>query len=89
MFGLGLLLLQAAGSGLLFYPLAVLAPIGVLATVTALNIVLVLTLRGRERAAGNWWQALNPLAAALCLALLELAALSLVRYAAFGFGEIG
>lgn len=84
-----ILLLLASGSGLFFYPLAVLAPVGILATLGALNVVLVLTLGKRERVAADWSQAMNPLALALLFSILELGALSLLRYAAFGAGEIG
>ncbi len=87
--GIALLILFTLGSGLYFYPLAVLAPIGILATLGALNVVLVLTIGRRERVAGNWREALNPLALALLLSLLVLGLLSLLRYAAFGWGEIG
>lgn len=87
--GLVILILFTLGSGLYFYPLAVLAPLGILATLGALNIVLVLTFRRRERVAGNWREALNPIALALLLVLVELGALSILRYAAFGWGDIG
>jgi hypothetical protein len=85
----GILVLFATGSGLFLYPLALLAPLGILATLGSLNIVLVLTLGRRERVAGNWREALNPLALALLLSLMELGLLSGMRYAAFGWGEIG
>lgn len=84
-----ILILFTTGSGLFYYPLAVLAPAGILATLGALNVVLVLTLRRQERVAGNWREALNPLALALVVSLVALALLSLMRYAAFGWGEIG
>ncbi len=86
--GVTLLIVQLTGSGLFFYPLAVLAPVGILAILSSLNVVLYLTLGKRERVAANWWEALNPLGVALCLSLIELAFLSLVRFAAFGLGEI-
>lgn len=86
--GAGILVLLTTGSGLFYYPLAVLAPIGILTTLGSLNVVLVLTLGRRERVAANWREALNPIALALLLSLIELGLLSLVRYAAFGFGEI-
>lgn len=87
--GLVILILLTLGSGLFFYPLAILAPAGILATMGALNIVLILTLGKRERVAANWGDALNPIALALLFSLLELGALSLLRYAAFGWGGIG
>jgi len=86
--GAVILVLLTTGSGLFFYPLAVLAPLGILATIGALNVVLVLTLGHKERFAATWREALNPIALALCFALVELGALSLMRFAAFGFGEI-
>lgn len=87
--GLAILVLMMTGSGLLFYALAVLAPVGILATLGSLNVVLVLSISRRERVAANWREALNPLALALVLSLIELALLSGMRYAAFGVGEIG
>lgn len=86
--GAVILLLFLSGSGLWYYPLAVLAPLGILASLGALNTVLVLTLARRDRFALDWNAALNPLAVAVCLALLELGALSLVRWATFGLGEL-
>ena len=47
--GLLFLFLFTTGSGLFYYALAVLAPVGILATLGALNIVLVLTLAPRTR----------------------------------------
>jgi hypothetical protein len=87
--GGALLILQELGSGLYLYPLAALAPLGILATLGALNIVLVLTLAKRERIAAHWRDALNPIAIAVCLSLLELGTLSLLRWLAFGFRELG
>lgn len=84
-----MLVLFASGSGLFYYPLAILAPAGILATVGSLNVVLVLTLGRKERVAANWREALNPLALALLFTLIELGVLSALRYAAFGWGEIG
>lgn len=87
--GVILLAMMVSGSGLFFYPLAVLAPLGILVIFALLNVVLVLALLRRERVAANWREALNPLAIALALSVVELGLLSLVRYAAFGWGEIG
>lgn len=87
--GILLLILFTAGSGLYYYPLAVLAPAGIVAIFISLNVVLVLTLGRRERVAANWRETFNPIALALLLGFIELGMLSLVRYAAFGWGEIG
>ncbi len=87
--GILILILFVSGSGLFFYPLAVLAPAGIVAIFISLNVVLVLTLGRRERVASTWRETFNPIALALLLGLIELGMLSLVRYAAFGFGEIG
>lgn len=87
--GILLLLLFVSGSGLFFYPLALLAPAGIVAIFVSLNVVLVLTLGRRERVASAWRETLNPIALALLLSLIELGMLSLVRYAAFGWGEFG
>jgi Predicted membrane protein (DUF2085) len=89
--GIGLVILGlfTTGSGLFYYPLAVLAPVGILTTLGSLNVVLVLTLGRRERVAANWREALNPIALALLFSAFELGLLSLMRYAAFGWGAIG
>lgn len=87
--GVGILVVLTTGSGLFFYPLAVLAPLGILATMGTLNIVLVLTLGRRERVAASWREALNPIALALFFSLIELGLLSAARFATFGFGQIG
>lgn len=76
------------GSGVFYYPLAVLAPVGILVTLGSLNVVLALTLGHHERFAANWGETLNPIAIALLLSLAELALLSLMRYSAFGLGDI-
>jgi hypothetical protein len=64
------------------------APAGILTTIGALNVVLVLTLGKGERVAVNWLEALNPFAVALVMTLCELGVLSLLRWLAFGFAEI-
>lgn len=87
--GILILILLTTGSGIFYYPLAVLAPVGILAILACLNVVLVLTLQRRERIAENWRAIWNPLALALILSLIELGALSAVRYLAFGLAEIG
>lgn len=87
--GAVILALFTTGSGLFYYPLAVLAPVGIITTVGSLNVVLVLTLQRRERVAANWRGALNPIALALIFSAVELGLLSLMRYAAFGWGAIG
>lgn len=80
--------LVSTRSGLLFYPLALLAVVGVLATIVSINVVLVLSLARREGFARTWFDAVNPIAVALFFTILELGALSLLRFAAFGAGEI-
>lgn len=74
--------------GWLFYPLSLLGVLGVIATVVSINLVVVLSLVRREGAAQSWFQAMSPIAVALLCAMLELGALSLLRFAAFGLGEI-
>jgi hypothetical protein len=81
-------LLLTSGSALFFYPVAIMAPAGILTTIGALNVVLVLTLGKGERVAVNWLEALNPFAVALVMTLCELGVLSLLRWLAFGFAEI-
>ncbi len=73
-----------SGSGLLFYPVSLLGVLGVLALIGALNIVMVMSIFPRDAAALTWQQALNPIALSLLFTGIELAALSLLRYALFG-----
>ncbi len=77
--------LVVSGSGLVLYPLSFFGVLGVIALIGALNIIVVLSTFPREQAAARTWrQALNPIALAILFSGLELAALSLLRYAILG-----
>jgi magnesium-transporting ATPase (P-type) len=70
-------------SGLFFYPASALGVLGVLALISALNVVLVTSFVRREHPR-QWWELLNPFALAVLFTALELGALSALRYALFG-----
>jgi len=86
-----LLLLEAGMVGLLLtgwdfvlYPLALLSALGVLALLTSVNSVLVLTIIRRENVASTWREALVPLLAGLTVSLIQVTVIDLVRYALTG-----
>ncbi|MGE5139751.1 MAG: hypothetical protein ACM3JD_09830, partial [Rudaea sp.] len=80
--------LVVSGSGLVLYPLSLLGVLGVVVLIGAMNLVLVVSFVARDGAASNWAETLNPFAAALFLSILELGALSLLRYSVFGTAVI-
>ncbi len=79
-----LFVLNESGIGLFFYPLAVITSASVIILVGLINLVFVLSLSGREASAITLREALNPFAAGVVLALIELGILSLLRYAVLG-----
>lgn len=86
--GLGLLAvlfaMNASEIGIFFYPLAIMTGASVIILIGLINLVFVTSLFGRAAGAVTWRDALNPFAAGVFLALIELAALSLLRYAVLG-----
>lgn len=87
---IGLLLIQfilivliLSGSGLFLYPLSLIGVIGVIATLSCLNSVIVLSFFPRLRA-DNWRGALTALVVAMLLTALQLGILSALRYAVLG-----
>jgi uncharacterized membrane protein len=62
------------------YPLAFLSALGVLTLLTSVNTMLVLIAVQRENTARNWREALIPLLAGFVVSLLQIAAISVVRY---------
>ena len=70
--------------GILLYPLAIITSASVPILVGLINMVFLLSLFRKEGLAATWFDALNPFAAGVFLALLELGALSLMRYAVLG-----
>jgi uncharacterized membrane protein len=74
-----IVLVVQAEVGFLLYPVAILSSLGVLLLLTLLNAMIAAILLRREGVARTWRQALLPLATGLALALLEIAALDLLR----------
>ncbi|MCL4489175.1 MAG: DUF2085 domain-containing protein [Chloroflexi bacterium] len=70
--------------GLFFYPFAIVTSASVIILIALINLVFVLSLFRQEGSAVTWRDALNPFAAGVVLALLELGALSLLRYGVLG-----
>jgi hypothetical protein len=70
--------------GILLYPLAIVTSASVPILVGLINLVFLLSLFRKESLANTWFDALNPFAAGVFLALIELGGLSLMRYAVLG-----
>jgi len=68
----------------LLYPLALLSALGVLALLTSVNSMLVLMLVRRENVVETWREAAIPLLAGFTVALIQVGAIDLVRYALTG-----
>ncbi len=64
----------------ILYVLAIMSAIGLIAIITALNSIIVLTITRREAQAQNWQQASLPLFIGLTLTILELSAIGLLRF---------
>jgi uncharacterized membrane protein len=62
------------------YPLAFLGALGVLTLLTSVNTMLVLIAVQRENTVDNWRAALIPLLAGFTVSLIQIAAISVVRY---------
>ena len=68
----------------ILYVLTIISAVGLLAIVTALNTVMALVLTRRENLAQNWRQASLPLLIGLALAIIELSAISYLRFSLTG-----
>jgi len=86
-----LLLLEAGMVGLvltqwsfLLYPLVLLSALGVLALLTSVTSMLVVMLVRRENVVETWREAAIPLLAGFTVALIQVGAIDLVRYALTG-----
>lgn len=66
------------------YPLALLGALGVLSLLTSVNTILVLITVQRENEADKWHQMLIPLLAGFAVSIVQVAAISLMRYALTG-----
>ncbi|CAG0940961.1 hypothetical protein ANRL1_00327 [Anaerolineae bacterium] len=73
-----------SGWGILLYPLSIISSASVLILVALINVVFVISLFRKEYTAITWHDALNPFAAGIALAIVELGFLSLVRYLLLG-----
>ena len=72
--------LVLSGADWLLYPLSVLSGMAVLVLLASVNTVLAVVVAGHENSVETWRQALLPFAVGLLLALLQVAAIDLVRY---------
>jgi len=79
-----LYILNEARLGILLYPVSIITAASVPILVGLINMVFVLSLVRQESRAVTWRNALNPFAAGVFFALIELGILSLMRYAVLG-----
>ena len=70
--------------GIWLYPLAIVTSASTLILIGLINMVFVISLFRKDGAAITWRDTLNPFAAGVLLALIELGLLSLMRYAVLG-----
>lgn len=85
-------LLTASGWGFLLYPIALISITGVVLVLMTVNLLLVLTVLGREGSLRRPSDALGPATAALLLSAVELAGLGLLRLwfqTTFGISTLG
>lgn len=76
--------MNASGLGLFYYPLAILTSASTVILLALINLVFVISILGREGRAVTLRDALDPFAIGVALALVELGAMSLLRYATLG-----
>jgi len=76
----GLVGVVLSGAEWLLYPLSLLSGMAVLVLLGSVNTVLAVVVAGRENTVQTWRQALLPFAVGLLLALVQVAAIDLVRY---------
>ena len=74
-----LVLIAQAGLDLLLYPLALISSLGVVVLLTLINSMIAAVVLGREGYARSWSQAAVPLVVGVAMALLEIAAMVLLR----------
>ena len=77
-------LLVLTENPLVLYPLAIVSSLGVVFLLTCVYTMLVLLLTGRENHVEGWGQLIVPALAGFTLALLQIAALDVIRYALTG-----
>ncbi len=76
--------LNASGLGIFYLPLAITTSASTVILIGLINLVFVVSLSGHEGTAVTWRDTLNPFAIGVFLALVELGAMSLLRYAVLG-----
>lgn len=82
--GFLLVLLIMSNQPLILYVLAIASAAGVLLILTCLNGIIGLVLFRRDGQANNWQQAAGPLVLSLVLALVQLGAISFIRFSLTG-----
>ncbi len=76
--------MNASQLGIFFWPLAIVTSASTLILIALINMVFVISIFGREGRADTWRDALNPFALGVVLAIVELGAMSVLRYAVLG-----
>ncbi len=76
--------INESGWGIWLYPLAIITSASTPLLIGLINMVFLLSLFRKEGIAENWRGVLNPLAAGVFCALIELGVLALMRYAVLG-----
>ncbi len=76
--------MNASQIGIFLYPLSIITSASVLILIGLINLVFIVSIFAKDGSASTWRDALNPFAAGVFFAILELGALSLLRYAVLG-----
>lgn len=79
-----LFVLNASGLGIFYLPLAITTSASTVILIGLINMVFIISIFGREGSALTWRDTLNPFAVGVMFALLELGAMSVLRYAVLG-----
>ncbi len=76
--------INASRVGLFFWPLALATSASTIILISLINLVFVVSISGKDASAVTWRDTLNPFAAGVVLALVELGLLSLMRFSVLG-----
>ncbi|MBI4787870.1 MAG: DUF2085 domain-containing protein [Chloroflexi bacterium] len=79
-----LFVMNASELGIFYWPLAIITSASTVILIALINLVFVVSITGKDASAVTWRDALNPFAAGVILAMIELGLLSLLRYAVLG-----
>ncbi len=82
--GVVLFVMNYSEIGLFLWPFSILSSAATIILIALINSVFVISLAGKEGSAVTWRDTLNPFAVGVVLAIVELSALSLMRYAVLG-----